>query len=133
MNEHLRCATPAGGLLGRELLEVDASTGEVRMAFVARDDFANRHGTVHGGLLAAMLDSAAANAVLATLAPGTVALTRRLDTRFHRPAPLGPLRSASRIVTRDERGATVDAELFDADGMLVASARAELRLKPRLA
>ncbi|MBE0592371.1 MAG: PaaI family thioesterase, partial [Gemmatimonadales bacterium] len=110
---------------------VDAGTGEVRMGFTARDEFTNRHGTVHGGFLSAMLDSAAANAVHATLGPGMQALTMRLDTSFHRPAPLGEFHSSARVVERDERSVLVEADLFAADGTRVASAQVRFRVRPR--
>ena len=130
MNAHLETVTPAATLLGRRLLSVDTETGEVRMGFTAREDFANRHGTVHGGFLSAMLDSAAANAVHATLGPGMQALTMRLDTSFHRPAPLGEFHSSARVIDRDERSVLVAAELFAADGTLVASAEVRFRVRP---
>lgn len=127
---HMEMTTPAGALLGRRLLGVDAGTGEVRMGFTARDEFTNRHGTVHGGFLSAMLDSAAANAVHASLGPGMQALTMRLDTSFHRPAPLGEFHSAARVVERDERSVLVAADLFAADGTRVASAQVRFRVRP---
>ncbi|MFA7506152.1 MAG: PaaI family thioesterase [Burkholderiaceae bacterium] len=130
MNAHLETITPAATLLGRRLLGVDADTGEVRMGFTAREEFANRHGTVHGGFLSAMLDSAAANAVHVGLEPGLTALTMRLDTSFHRPAPLGEFHSAARVVERDERSVLVDADLFAADGTRVASAQVRFRVRP---
>lgn len=130
VNAHLETTTPAATLLGRRLLGIDAGTGEVRMGFTARDEFANRHGTVHGGLLSAMLDSAAANAVHASLGPGMQALTMRLDTRFHRPAPLGEFHSAARVIERDERSVRVAADLFAADGTRVASAQVSFRVRP---
>ncbi|MCO5118139.1 MAG: PaaI family thioesterase [Burkholderiaceae bacterium] len=131
LNPHLETTTPAAILLGRRLLGVDAGTGEVRMGFTARDEFTNRHGTVHGGFLSAMLDSAAANAVHATLGPGMQALTMRLDTHFHKPAPLGEFHSAARVIERDERSVLVEADLFAADGTRVASAQVRFRVRPK--
>lgn len=47
---------PASILLGRELVSLNAHTGEVHLTYVAKPEFANRQGTVQGGLLAAVLD-----------------------------------------------------------------------------
>jgi acyl-coenzyme A thioesterase PaaI-like protein len=55
MSDHLKEIPPAAALLGREVISVDASSGEVHLRFLADRQFANRHGTVHGGMLAAML------------------------------------------------------------------------------
>jgi hypothetical protein len=37
---------------------VNARSGEVQLRFLAHSHFANRHGTIQGGMLATMLDSA---------------------------------------------------------------------------
>ncbi len=101
---------PAAQLLSREVVSVDAETGEVALRYVARAEFANRHGTVQGGFLAAMLDSATGMAVMQSLPPDQTAVTTRLDVSYLRPARLGPLHAASRVVARDERTATVEGD-----------------------
>jgi uncharacterized protein (TIGR00369 family) len=131
MSDHLNEVPPAARLLSREIVSVDSKSGEVKLRFTAQDEFANRHGTVQGGMLAAMLDSATGNAMMANLSSDLTAVTTRLDTAFHKPATLGVLTATARVVRRDERTAEVEAELIDGKGDVVASARAELRLRPR--
>ena len=131
MSEHLRQLTPAARLLGRELLAVDPQAGTIRVRFFARDEFANRHGSVHGGFLAAMLDSLASNAVLAALPPGRTLVTTRLDTCYLKPAALGEIVGVARVVSRDDRDAVVEGELTDATGRVVATARVEFRMMAR--
>jgi uncharacterized protein (TIGR00369 family) len=131
MSDHLKEIPPAAALLGREVISVDAGSGEVRLRFQADRQFANRHGTVQGGMLAAMLDSATGNAVMASLPPDRTAVTTRLDTTFVRPAALGPLTAIARLVSQDERSALAEAELVDETGQTVARARAELRVRER--
>jgi uncharacterized protein (TIGR00369 family) len=131
MSDHLQEVPPAATLLGREIVSVDATSGEVKLRFLAQAHFANRHGTVQGGMLAAMLDSATGNAVMASLAADRTAVTMRLDTRFVKPAALGPLIATARLVQQDERTAFAEAELVDSSGQVVATARAELRVRPR--
>jgi uncharacterized protein (TIGR00369 family) len=131
MSDHLKEIPPAAALLGREVISVDAGSGEVRLRFQADRQFANRHGTVLGGMLAAMLDSATGNAVMASLPPDRTAVTTRLDTTFVRPAALGPLTAIARLVSQDERSALAEAELVDETGQTVARARAELRVRER--
>lgn len=130
-SDHPAEMTPSARLLGRELVSSDALAGEATLRFVAREDFTNRHGTVQGGILAAMLDSAAGNAVIATLPPGMTVVTTRLDVRFLRPAAVGNLLASAKVTWRDERSAEVTAELAHPDGQTVASARAEFRIRPR--
>jgi len=89
MSDHLKEISPSAVLLGREIVSVDTESGEVRLRFLADRQFSNRHGTVQGGMLAAMLDSATGNAVIANLPSDRTAVTTRLDTTFVKPAALG--------------------------------------------
>jgi uncharacterized protein (TIGR00369 family) len=131
MSDHLKEIPPAARLLGREIISVDPQSGEVTLRFMARAEFANRHGTVQGGMLAAMLDSATGNAVMARLPSHLTAVTARLDTQFLKPAALGPITATARLIHQDERAAEVQAELTDSEGWVVATARAELRVRER--
>src|SRR5215211_394381 len=97
----------------------------------ARPDFANRHGTVLGGFLAALLDSATGLALLAGLPPDLTAVTTHLDTEFVKPARAGTLLAKARVASRRDRDAVVEAEIFDADGKVVARATARLRIVGR--
>ena len=110
---------------------MDAKSGEVQLRFLAHPQFANRHGTVQGGMLAAMLDSATGNAVMASLPPDRTAVTTRLDTTFVKPAALGPLTAIAHLVNQDDRSALAEAKLIDSSGQIVAHARAELRIRER--
>jgi uncharacterized protein (TIGR00369 family) len=131
MSDHLKEISPAAVLLGREIVSVDTESGEVRLRFLADRQFSNRHGTVQGGMLAAMLDSATGNAVIANLPSDRTAVTTRLDTTFVKPAALGPLTATARLVKLDDRSASAEAELIDESGQVVARARAELRVRER--
>jgi uncharacterized protein (TIGR00369 family) len=131
MSIHLNEVPPAASLLGRKIISIDRQSGEVRLHFIARSDFANRHGTVQGGMLSAMLDSATGNAVMASLPSDQTAVTTRLDTTFLKPAALGPLTAIARLVKNDGRSAEAEAELIDSQGQIVARGRAELRVWPR--
>jgi uncharacterized protein (TIGR00369 family) len=131
MSDHLKEIPPAAQLLGREIVSVDPASGEVKLRFTARHEFANRHGTVQGGMLAAMLDSATGNAVMAKLPSHLTAVTIRLDTQFLKPAVMGTIVATARLVRQDERSAEVMAELTDSEGKVVATARAELRVRER--
>jgi uncharacterized protein (TIGR00369 family) len=131
MSDHLKEISPSAVLLGREIVSVDTESGEVRLRFLADPQFSNRHGTVQGGMLAAMLDSATGNAVIANLPSDRTAVTTRLDTTFIKPAALGPLTATARLVKLDDRSASAEAELIDGSGQVVARARAELRVRER--
>ena len=74
ISDHLKELPPAARLLGFEIISAN-SQGEVRLKFFAQEQFANRHGTVQGGMLAAMLDSATGNAMMASPPSDRTAVT----------------------------------------------------------
>lgn len=118
---------PGARLLGREWLGFDES-GDAVIRFQAQPAFTNRHGTVQGGFLAAMLDSATGLCALAKLSPDLTVVTRSLDTRFLKPAAVGAITARARVTEQAERDMVVQAELIDAKGVMVAEATARLRI-----
>lgn len=122
--------TPVARLLGREIDRIE-SDGTVHARFQARPEFANRHGSVQGGLVGAMLDSALSAVLLAQLPPELTSMTVKLETEFLRPAPLTILEAKAWLMSRDERSAVTRGELRAPDGTVVATATAHLRILPR--
>lgn len=119
---------PGAQLLGREWLGFDEKGETALIRFQARRSFTNRHGTIQGGFLAAMLDSATGICALAALSPDLTVVTRSLGTRFLRPANAGPITAKARVVGRTDREMVVEAALLDAQGATVAEATARLRV-----
>ncbi|HZT83955.1 MAG TPA: PaaI family thioesterase [Gaiellaceae bacterium] len=77
---------------------------------------------VHGGMVAALLDTAMGGACWTLMAEDEDFLTADLRTEFHRSARPGTLRAEGRVVQRNRRVVFCAAELYQ-DGELVASAR----------
>ncbi|HJY36702.1 MAG TPA: PaaI family thioesterase, partial [Steroidobacteraceae bacterium] len=88
-DEILAYVPPAAQMLGREIVEIDQVKGGAVLRFRGQPEFLNRHGTVQGGLLCAMLDSATSLALYAVLPAETTALTANLNVSFLKPAKLG--------------------------------------------
>jgi len=122
---------PAARMIGRRLLSYDPESGQASLSFLAKPEFSNRHGGVQGGILAAMLDSAAGATLHAGLGPGLTAVTLQLNTTFLKPAPIGPLSGTARLISKDERDAHVEAEILSPEGVVVARATAHLRILKR--
>jgi len=78
---------------------------------------------VHGGLVTTLLDTAMGGACHSILGDGETFLTADLHAEFLRPARPGTLRAEGRVVHRTKRMVFCDAELHDADGTHLASAR----------
>jgi uncharacterized protein (TIGR00369 family) len=128
---HLAEVTPGAATLSREWVKFDPASGSATLRFLAKPEFANRHATVQGGFLAAMLDSATGITLLATLPQELTAVTVSLDTRFEKPATVGVLTVEARVTEKDDRDATVEAEVLGPDGIIVARGRARLRIRKR--
>jgi uncharacterized protein (TIGR00369 family) len=126
--EILAFEPPAARLLGREVVAVNTEEGGATVRYTAPPEFLNRHGTVQGGLLAAMLDSATALGLYGVLPAEQTAVTVNLNVTYVRPGRVGTFMAHSRLLKRDARFAEVSAELLDAEGVLVASALAKLRI-----
>ena len=78
---------------------------------------------VHGGMVTTLLDTAMGAACANALGEGESFLTADLHVEFFRPARPGTLRAEGRVVQRSRRVAFCTADLTDAEGMLLASAR----------
>lgn len=130
-DEILRFEPPAAKLLGREVIEIDTVQGGATLRYTALPEFLNRHGTVQGGLLSAMLDSATALALYSVLPPELTGVTTNLNVAFLKPAKLGTFTAVSKLIARDDRSAETSGELRDADGVLVATGTATLRIVAR--
>ncbi|MBR0847099.1 PaaI family thioesterase [Bradyrhizobium diazoefficiens] len=75
-----------------------------------------------------MLDSATGICAVAALSPDLTVVTKSLDTRFLKPAAVGPITARAHIVERTDRDMVVHAELVDAGSIVVADATARLRI-----
>jgi uncharacterized protein (TIGR00369 family) len=105
--------------------------GEVELVLDARPDHVNLHGTVHGGVLATLADTAAGVAVRsATAEPGGRHASVNLDIQYLSPATTGTLRATGRVVKLGRRLAFAEAEVTDADGTTVARAQVTVALSP---
>jgi len=102
----------------------EAELGRVTVTMRAQEFHYNPLGTVHGGVIATLLDTAAACAVHSTLAAGERYTSLDLTTKFVRPVTLdsGLLRCEGSVIQRGRRTALAQAQLHDEGGRLVAHA-----------
>ncbi|OYX58552.1 MAG: thioesterase [Brevundimonas subvibrioides] len=114
-------AAPIAKTLDYRLTEVE----EGRVVFEGTPTRAvyNPIGTVHGGWMATLLDSACACAVHSMLRPGQVYTTLEIKTVFHRALTEGvPVKAEGRIVQIGRRAGFAEADLKGVDGKLYATA-----------
>jgi uncharacterized protein (TIGR00369 family) len=103
---------------------VTAVEGSVTFYLDPQEFHYNPLGTVHGGVLSTMLDSAAACSVHSTLPAGVAYTSLDLNVKFLRPVTIasGRLRCSGAVLQRGRRSALAEARLTDAAGRLVAHA-----------
>jgi uncharacterized protein (TIGR00369 family) len=125
--------TPMMATLAYRFIAVDE--GYVEFECEPGEFMYNPIGTVHGGLAAALLDSAASCAINTTLPAGTGYTTLDLSAHFLRPitSDLGPIRAAGTVLNRGRRTALGKAEVRDSSDRLLAQATASCLLFPATA
>src|SRR6187402_2348858 len=110
----------ASALLGWTLKKVDPEAGTIEIGFTADDRFVNPGGTVQGGFLAAMLDDTQGPALFAMTDGAVYAPTIDFTVSFIKPGYPGDFVGKGRVVTAGKTIVFTEAELFDAEGDLVA-------------
>ena len=115
-------APPVMRLIGAADFEAEEGSASV---FLDPQEFHyNPLGSVHGGVISMLLDTAAACAVHSTLAAGVGYTSLDLTVKFLRPVTIGSGRLTCRgsVLQRGRRTALAEARLTDAQGKLVAHA-----------
>ena len=117
--DHVPRVSPFNALLGIEV--EDLGDGSVRLRARGEDRHRNELGSVHGGLVASLLDGAMGRSVGLALSPGDHTATVELSIQYIAPAD-GELVAVGRPTRVGGRIAFCEAELRNAEGTLVARA-----------
>lgn len=117
-------AAPVTATLGFRLTEVEP--GRAVFVLQPEEHQYNPIGSVHGGVLASVCDSAIGCAIHSQLAAGVGYTTLELKTNFVRPLPreVGRPAASAETLYLGNRQATGEAKIFNAEGKLVAHATA---------
>ena len=111
---------PFAKLLG---IEVDAvEPGHAVLSMKLRHEHMRNNAIAHGGVIATLIDSAMAIAIMALLEENERTVTVDLTIHYLRPIPEGSTKASARVVRAGRRVVTVSAELFDGEGKLAATA-----------
>jgi uncharacterized protein (TIGR00369 family) len=114
---------PITHLMGMGRITVQAE-GRVIAELEPEEFHYNPLGTMHGGVMATLLDTATGCAVHSTLPAGFGYTSIDLTTKFLRPVTVasGTLRCEGTVLSRGRRTALAEAKLTDAAGRLIAHA-----------
>ena len=121
---------PIAELLGFRMPVVEPS--HVAFEFDPAEFMYSLLGTVHGGILTVLLDTAMGCAFQTTLPAGVTYTTIELKVNFVRPvtARTGPLRAEGRVIHAGSKIATAEARLVDVNGKLYAHSTSTLTVVP---
>ena len=115
---------PLATILGLELEEIDE--GRVTVTVIPKEFHYNPRGVVHGGLAAALFDSALGCAVQSMLPPASAAPTIQLQVNYIRPITVatGKVSCSGEVIHLGRNSATAEGRLVDSSGKLYAHATA---------
>ena len=85
--------------------------GTARLSFEAREEHLNAAGTLHGGVLATLVDTAMGAAVRSGTDDGDVPATSQLTVTYLRPGKPGALEVRAQVRTRGEHLTVCDADV----------------------
>lgn len=115
-------------LLGFQLDEV--ADGRVAFTFAPQDFMHNGIGLLHGGVAAAIFDTAVGCACITVVPPDKVAVTLDLNVRYFKPLTMGSgtIRCEGRILNVGRTTITAEGRLVDGTGRLCGHATSTLAL-----
>jgi uncharacterized protein (TIGR00369 family) len=110
----------SGGFAARLGVDVEqADDGSARIRFEAREEHLNPAGTLHGGVLATLVDTAMGTAVRSATGDGDVPATSQLTVTYLRPGKPGELVVTARVRTKGEHLTVCEADVEQDDRELV--------------
>ena len=118
--ERARDGVPFLKLLGAEVESV--GPGSATLVLPLREELMRNDNIVHGGVMASLIDSAFAFAIIPILGEGERTVTVDLTIHYLRPLSSGTVRAVARVLRAGRRVITVSADLFDENDRLVATA-----------
>lgn len=116
-----------------DMTRMEADEGRVSVELTPQEFHYNPLGTVHGGVLSTLLDTAAGCAVHTTLPAGVGYTSLDLNVKFLRPVTVdsGTLRCQGTVLQRGRRTALAEARITDADARLIAHATSTCLILPQ--
>jgi len=118
---------PIADLLGLEI--IDVAKGEVTFAMTPAEKHYNPIGSVHGGVVATLLDTVMGCALHTLLPRGSWYTTLDINVRYHRGITLGtgPVTAIGGVLHNGRRTATAEGRIIEpTSGRLLATATSTL-------
>lgn len=111
---------PFARLIGLELGVMER--GAATLHLPVRDELKQNKGLVHGGVIATLIDTAAAFAAITLLEPGQSTTTIDLTIHYLRPLTAGRATAHARLLRAGRRILVISVDILDETEALVATA-----------
>jgi len=112
--------------LGLELCETEG--GEPAICLEVRDQLRQNHGVVHGGAIAALIDTASAFAILAVIKENEKVTTTDLTIHYLRPVTSGRMEAQARIIRGGRRRFVVSVEVRNNEKLIATAITGYLKI-----
>ena len=113
-------------------IATDRPDGRIAVSMEVHKDHTNRHGNMHGGLIATVLDTAmGATASIERGDDGKIPFsTISMTVNFIAPMPLGTITATGRIMGGGYKTVFVEGEAHDQNGILIAQSTGTFKRAP---
>lgn len=113
-------AVPFAHLIGMQLGEM--KRGAATLHLEVRDELRQNNGVIHGGVVASLVDTAAAFAILTLLKSNETTTTIDLTVHYLRPLLKGRVIAKAHLVRAGRRVLVISIDVFNEDETLAATA-----------
>jgi len=120
--KHRRSVSPYWDYIGMREVELNNGTSIVELPVIY--EITQRRGTVHGGVLASLVDAAVGAAIRSLLPSGQSAVTVELKLNYIRPASGTKLIGRGKVINKGKTIAVGEAQVIDDQGKVVAAGMA---------
>ena len=110
---------------------VRAEPGKVEVALRAEDHHLNLLGTVHGGMLASVADTAMGLAMRTRAEPGSTYVTAQLDVHYLVPGRAGRIVGIGRAVKSGRQTGYAEADVLEGDRLLARASATFIVVRER--
>ena len=102
-------------------IEIDSiEPGRARLSLEVREELLQLQGIMHGGVIATIIDTAVAFAIIGTSEPDDRFTTVEMKVNYLAPIREGRVVADARLIRDDRRIVVADCDLFDSKGRLAA-------------
>jgi len=112
-------AVPFASLLGISISRI--RRGEAILSLEVREEFKQNHGVVHGGVIASLIDTAAALAVATVLGAGEASTTIDLTVHYLRPLRVGKVEAKASILREGRSVIVISVEVEHQSSEIIAT------------